>query len=888
MSFITKIFGDENQKVLDKLQPIVDKINQLEGKSKKLSNEQVREKTEEFKERLKNGESLDNILPEAFALVREAGKRALGERLFDVQILGGVALHQGKIIEMKTGEGKTIAATCPVYLNGLQGKGVHIVTVNDYLARRDTSWMGPIYNLLGLSVGCIQHEGAFLFDPKYEEPEESNKSNQFDSSEIKTVDVKHLRPVPRQEAYLADVTYGTNNEFGFDYLRGNMAWELDQIVQRELNFGIIDEVDSILIDEARTPLIISAPDTESTKMYYQFAQVIPKLEENEDYNIDEKMRAVTLTDQGIDKVENILGIKDIYNQGRVEIIHHLEQALKAQALFKRDKDYVIKNGEVIIVDDFTGRLMFGRRYSEGLHQAIEAKEGVEIKQESKTLATITFQNYFRLYKKLSGMTGTAATSAEEFRKVYNLDVVVIPTNEPMIREYMPDVIYKTEDNKFKAVVDEIKRRHERRQPVLVGTVSIEKNEKLSNLLRKANISHQILNAKHHEKEAKIIAMAGLKEAVTIATNMAGRGTDIKLGKGVVASGGLHIIGTERHEARRIDDQLRGRAGRQGDPGSSQFYVSCEDDLMRVFGGDKIKNIMDRLGLPDDQPIRHKLISKSIESAQKKVEGYNFDLRKHVLEYDDVMNRHREVIYKKRRGILENSQNLKRNVLDMIKNEIRQIVLAHTNSEDKNIWNTEEICEVVNTIFPLPHDVHSKLLEMVKSRTSLDRIREQIISYLINLAQKAYEDKEKEVGSNLTKQIEKVVLLRTIDTLWIDHLDAMDRVREGIGLRGYGQRDPLVEYKNEGYKMFQNLLASMQNNVVYSFYKIGIIKKESPMKSKNIQMQGAAKTSSEDSSKGASASSVPVRKKKIGRNEPCPCGSGKKYKYCCWAKDHGYK
>ncbi len=888
MSFITKIFGDENQKVLNKLQPIVDKINQLEGKSKRLSNKQIREKTEEFKERLKNGESLDNILPEAFALVREAGKRTLGERLFDVQILGGVVLHQGKIIEMKTGEGKTIAATCPVYLNGLQGEGVHIVTVNDYLSRRDTSWMGPIYNLLGLSVGCIQHEGAFLFDPKYEEPEESNKSNQLDSSEIKTVDVKHLRPIPRQEAYLADVTYGTNNEFGFDYLRDNMAWELDQIVQRELNFGIVDEVDSILIDEARTPLIISAPDTGSTKMYYQFARVVPKLEENEDYNIDEKMRAVTLTDQGIDKVENILGTKDIYDQERVEIIHHLEQALKAQALFKRDKDYVIKNGEVIIVDDFTGRLMFGRRYSEGLHQAIEAKEEVEIKQESKTLATITFQNYFRLYKKLSGMTGTAATSEEEFRKVYNLDVAVIPTNEPMIRKDTPDVIYKTEDGKFKAVVDEIKRRYEREQPILVGTVSIEKNEKLSNLLRKANVPHQILNAKHHEKEAKIIARAGLKEAVTIATNMAGRGTDIKLGKGVVGFGGLHIIGTERHEARRIDDQLRGRAGRQGDPGSSQFYVSCEDDLMRVFGGDKIKNIMDRLGLPNDQPIRHKLISKSIESAQKKVEGYNFDLRKHVLEYDDVMNRHREVVYKKRRNILENFQNLKKNILDMTKNEIRQIVLAHTNSEDKSIWNTEEICEVVNTIFPLPHDAHGKLLEIVKSRTSLDRIREQIISYLTNLAQKAYEEKEKEIGSNLTRQIEKVVLLRTIDTLWIDHLDAMDRVREGIGLRGYGQRDPLVEYKNEGYKMFQNLLASMQNNVVYSFYKVGIVKKESPMESKNVQMQGAAKTSSEDSSKGASVSSVPVRKKKIGRNAPCPCGSGKKYKYCCWTKDHGYK
>ena len=615
MSFLSKIIGDPNKKVLDKLQPIVEKINNLEPEFEKLSNEQLKKKTEEFKERLNKDETSDDLLPEAFAAVREAAKRTLGERHFDVQILGGIILHQGKISEMKTGEGKTLVATLPLYLNALEGKGAHLITVNDYLARRDANWMGAIYHLLGLTVGCIQHEKAFVFDPHIE-PDENET----------TVEMENLRETTRKEAYECDILYGTNNEFGFDYLRDNMALSLEDMVQRPLNFAIVDEVDSILIDEARTPLIISAPDMESANLYKTFAGIIPHLKENIDYNIDEKMKAATLTEKGIDKVEKMLGLKDIYQEKSITYVHHLEQALRAQVLFQRDRDYVVKNGQVIIVDNFTGRLMPGRRFSEGLHQALEAKEGVEIQRESRTLATITFQNYFRLYKKLAGMTGTAATSAEEFAKVYNLEVVVIPTHKPMIRQDLPDRIYKTERGKFKAIIEEIKKRNKKGQPILVGTIAIEKSEFLSALLRREGLTHQILNAKHHEQEAKIISEAGEAGTITIATNMAGRGTDIKLGKGVVEKGGLHIIGTERHEARRIDNQLRGRAGRQGDPGSTQFFISMEDEMMRVFGSDKIKNLMDRLKIPEDQPIENKLISKSIENAQAKIEGYNL-LRK---------------------------------------------------------------------------------------------------------------------------------------------------------------------------------------------------------------------------------------------------------------------
>ena len=889
-SFLSKILGDANAGELKKLEPLVEKINKLEPKIKRLSSEELKNKTEEFKKRLEGKETLDDILPEAFACVRESSRRAIGERPFDVQVVCAIALHQGKITEMKTGEGKTLAATMPLYLNALSGKGVHLVTVNDYLAKRDTSWMGPIYYSLGLSCGCIQHEGGFLYDPDYS-PEESEKSEDLENKEPKAVDVIDLRPVSRSEAYHADITYGTNNEFGFDYLRDNMVWDLSKRAQQSLHFAIVDEVDSILIDEARTPLIISAPDTESTEKYYQFARIVPKLKENEDYNVDEKMRAVTLTEAGVSKVEDILGVGNIYEQGGIELVHHLEQALRAQVLFKRDKDYVIKGGQVIIVDDFTGRLMFGRRYSEGLHQALEAKEAVEVKRESKTLATITFQNYFRMYRKLSGMTGTAATSAEEFSKVYNLEVVIIPTNKPMIRRDQPDIILKTEEAKFNAVVGEVKKRYKRGQPVLLGTVSIEKNEIIDGLLTQAGVPHQVLNAKNHEEEAQIIAKAGLKSTVTVATNMAGRGTDIKLGKGVVDLGGLFVLGTERHEARRIDNQLRGRSGRQGDPGESQFFVSLEDDLMRIFGGDRIKGVMEALKIPEDQPIENRLISRSIEEAQRKIEGYHFDMRKHVLEYDDVMNKQREVIYKRREKYLRFSYSgkLKREIIRMIKDEITQVVVAHTADLDPEAWDLEEIYEVVNTIFPLPSDAHRELIgkrDEIKAQT-----RDRLIGYLINLSKEAYAKREEEVTPDTMRQIEKAVLLQSVDTLWVDHLDAMSQLQEGIGLRGYGQQDPLVEYKNEGYRMFGQLLSSIQTQVVYSIFKVGVVmKKASPIK--EAQDKGLLKESgsfddsgtfaSGDSSKASSkdSSQEPMRVKKVGRNDPCPCGSGKKYKKCC--------
>lgn len=876
MSILDKIFGDANKRQIKKLQPLVNKVSSLEKDFEKLSNEDLRAKTNEFKKRFKSGETLDNLLPEAFAVVREASKRTLKMRHFDVQILGGIVLHQGKVTEMKTGEGKTLVATLPVYLNSLTGRGVHVVTVNEYLAQRDAEWMGAIYKFLGLTVGVILH-GQSLKE--------------------------------KQEAYKKDVTYGTNNEFGFDYLRDNMVADLDHTVQRNLDYAIVDEVDSILIDEARTPLIISAPAEESTDRYYEFARLVSKLKENEDFNIDEKMRAATLTEQGISKIEKMLGVGNIYkissSGGGLETIYHLEQALRARTLFHKDKDYVVKDGEVIIVDEFTGRLMPGRRYSEGLHQAIEAKEGVEIQRESKTLATITFQNYFRMYKKLAGMTGTAATEAEEFAKIYKLDVLVIPTNEPMIRVDLNDRIYKTHNGKFKAVAEEIKERHKKGQPVLVGTVSIENNEKLSELLDKEGIPHQVLNAKHHEKEASIIAQAGKLGAVTVATNMAGRGVDIVLGgnppdleeqKKVIGLGGLHVIGTERHEARRIDNQLRGRSGRQGDPGSSQFFVSVEDDLMRIFGSDRIKAIMETLRVPEDQPIEHSLISKSIESAQKKVEGNNFDIRKHLVEYDDVMNKHREVIYKRRKEILmaweiekarlksqeirksgsQKIKGLKQKVLEIIEAEIEQVVSIHTASDNESEWNTEEIFETIKTIFPADDSVHIKIEEFKKDAgENKDDIkaRHEIAEYLIKLAREAYERKEKDLGGNIMRQIERIILLKVIDTLWIDHLDAMANLREGIGLRGYGQRDPLVEYKKEGFLMFQNLLASIQNKIAYTIYKVGVVvKQRSPMETEKISMSGGGESKI--------SALKPEKVEKIGRNDPCPCGSGKKYKKCC--------
>ncbi|MFH1462546.1 MAG: preprotein translocase subunit SecA [bacterium] len=775
MSILNKIFGDANEKYLKGLNPLVEKINSLGPELEGFSNDGLKKKTGEFKERLKKGETLENLLPEAFALVREAAKRTLNQFHFDVQLIGGIVLHQGKITEMKTGEGKTLAATLPLYLNALEGKGAHLVTVNDYLAKRDMVWMGQIYHLLGLTTGCIVHEAAFLYDPGYFSENSAMAENSEKDAErdlvggFKVVE-SFLRPCSRKEAYSADITYGTNNEFGFDYLRDNMVYDLLQRSQRparnapattskmlagaggEFNFAIVDEVDSILIDEARTPLIISAPDMESSKFYQEFAKIIPKLDSKTDYQVDEKMKAVTLTEEGVNKVEKILGMGNIYQERGIKYLHHLEQSLRAEVLFKRDKDYVVKEGEVLIVDEFTGRLMPGRRWSSGLHQAIEAKEGVQVKPESLTLASITFQNYFRLYKKLAGMTGTAATSAEEFDKVYGLEVIIIPTNAPMVRQDLPDKIYKTEEGKFKAVVADIKERHRAGQPVLVGTTSIEKNEYLGKLLDREGIPHQILNAKHHEREGEIIAQAGRLGAVTIATNMAGRGVDIVLAgsppnpeeiQKVKELAGLYVIGTERHEARRIDNQLRGRSGRQGDPGASQFFVSLEDDLMRIFGGDRIKSLMSALKVPEDQPIAANLVSGALESAQGKIEGMNFDLRKHVLEYDDVMNKQREVFYKKRREILEKSQ------------------VEDVNSKE---------------------GLRFYILELIKKA---------------ELKEEDYEKKEKEIGEDKIRQVEKIVCLRILDMLWLEHLESMDHLRDSVRLRAYGQKDPLVEYKSEG-------------------------------------------------------------------------------------------
>ena len=919
-TFFKKFFGDPNKKVIEQLQPIVEKVNELESDIKELSDEDLKAKTGEFRERLGKDEGLDDILPEAFAVVREIARRTAGMRSYDVQVLGGIVLHQGKIAEMKTGEGKTLVATMPLYLNALAGKGAHLVTVNDYLSRRDTVWMGQVYYALGLSVGCIQHDQAFVYDPNFTVEDNNDSDKERDEKGSFEVVHEYLRPVSRREAYAVDITYGTNNEFGFDYLRDNMVQNLEEKVQRELNYAIVDEVDSILIDEARTPLIISAPAEEAVEMYNQFARMIPKLKENDDYNIDEKMRSATLTDKGISKLEQMLGVKNIYEAKGIEMVHHIEQALKAYTLFRNDRDYVVKDNEVIIVDEFTGRLMPGRRFSEGLHQALEAKEGVTIQRESRTLATITFQNYFRLYEKLAGMTGTAATSAEEFVNVYKLDVVMIPTNRVLIRKNLEDRIYKTELGKFKAVARDVKKRCEKGQPVLIGTISIEKNERLADLLEQSGVPAQILNAKNHEKEAKILAQAGKRGAVTVATNMAGRGVDIILGgnppdkaeaEKVKSLGGLHVIGTERHDARRVDNQLRGRAGRQGDPGSSRFYESMEDDLMRLFGSDRMKAMMETLRVPDDQPIEHGLISKSIESAQKKVEGNNFDTRKHVLEYDDVMNKHREVIYKKRNAVLEaweqeksqipnpksqtlltgrqaNSKlqilkkpikTLRDMVLEMVEKEIEQVVMNHTADENVENWNCEEIFETMNTIFPVPDKVHLKLEDLAKkagSEKNGAEARTVIIDYLFDLAKVAYTAKEEEVGLEVMKEIDKAVLLRTIDTLWMDHLDAIDRMREGIGLRGYGQRDPLVEYKKEAFTMFARLLDEIQNRVVYTIYKVDIVtKQESPMQRAKEKMQLAgAKKGGDDMKK------MPEQSEHIGRNDPCPCGSGKKYKKCC--------
>lgn len=880
---IQKMFGSNDREV-KKMQPIVDAINALEESIKKLTDEQLKGKTQEFRDRLQKGETTEALLPEAFAVVREAAFRVIGQRHFDVQMLGGIALHRGAIAEMKTGEGKTLTSTLPVYLNALSGKGAHIVTVNDYLAKRDCNWMGSVYHFLGISTGCILHDGGFIYEP-----------NIVDVNEV-SVEAENLRSVSRREAYGADVTYGTNNEFGFDYLRDNMVGRAEERVQRPFHFAIVDEVDSILIDEARTPLIISAPDSESTELYKKFATAIRKLNRDVDYLVDEKLKAVTITDEGISHAEKVLGIADIYNPGNIRYVHHLEQALKAEVIFQRDRDYVSKDGQIIIVDDFTGRLMPGRRYSEGLHQALEAKEGVSVQKESKTLATITFQNFFRMYEKLSGMTGTALTSAEEFVKVYKLEVVEIPTNQPAVRKDFPDIIYKTEEGKFQAIAERIKEAKNQGQPVLVGTIAIEKSEHLSMLLTREGVAHEVLNAKNHEREAQIIADAGQKGAVTIATNMAGRGTDIKLGEGAREAGGLFILGTERHEARRIDNQLRGRAGRQGDPGMSQFYISLEDELVRRFGGDKLKNMMDTLGLPDDQPIQNGIISRSIESAQTRIEGFNFDIRKHVLEYDDVMNKQREVVYKKRLEFVE-QKDIKPIVLDMMSEEVETIVSSRCVGESYE-WDTKGLAE--DMAFIALTEKEREDINRVRDNAGMDEVqkRTKMHEYLFDRVKASYNHKEEMIGATEMRQMEKYVGLRTIDEMWMNHLDEMDYMRQGIGLRGYAQRDPLVEYKKEAFGMFSGLMDTVRRNIVSMLLRMEkksqtSVQQQSSSKPNQLVYSGpegqpaqfgAIEQGSGQASGGSSQQEQPkqkpiVKNDQVGRNDPCPCGSGKKYKKC---------
>ncbi len=793
MSILKKIFGDTNDKYIKSISPLISKINSLEPEFEKITD--LKAKTQELKKRLEK-ETLDDILPEVYALVRGSAKKTLNQRHFDVQLTGGIALHQGKITEMKTGEGKTLSSTLPVCLNALSDRGVHVVTVNDYLSKRDAVWMGQIYHELGLTISCISHRSAFMYDPDHKDLDKERD----EKGGFKVID-EYLRPVSRKEAYKADITYGTNHEFGFDYLRDNMAMTAEMKVQRDLSFAIIDEIDSVLIDEARTPLIISAPDTESSKLYGEFSRIIPQLREEEHYELHEKEKAVTLTEQGVEKIEKILGLENVYQDKGTRYLHYLEQSLRAEVLFKNDRDYVVKNGEIIIVDEFTGRLMPGRRWSGGLHQAIEAKENLQVQPESLTLASISIQNYFRMYEKLSGMTGTAVTSGEEFEKVYKLEVIVIPTNQPIARKDLSDLIYKTEKEKLQAIINKIKEAHDKGQPVLIGTRSIGKNELLSALLQREGISHELLNAKQHEREGEIIAQAGKKGAVTVATNMAGRGVDIVLGGNPAVNpdeikelGGLLVIGTERHDARRIDNQLRGRSGRQGDPGVTQFYLSLDDDLMRIFGGDRIKSMMDKMKLPDGQEIQAGIINKSVESAQTKIEGMNFDVRKHLLEYDDVQNIHRTSFYKKRNEIVDSN-----------KEQLREIVL-----------------------------------KMFKDQ---------------KIDEKTFLDKEIELGDKFVDAL-RFVSLKVFDASWVSHLQELDYLKDKVRLRAYGQLDPLVEYKNEGFKMFKNLLLNIEDSIVKGMQHVRIENRQAPVRK---EVTGNSH---------------------VGRNDPCPCGSGKKYKKCC--------
>ena len=837
--FLKRFLGDNNDKEIKRMQQTVDKINAMEADLQNLTDSSLAANTDKFKERLAAGETLDDILPEAFAVCREASRRVLGMRHFDVQLIGGMCLHEGKIAEMKTGEGKTLVATLPVYLNALTGKGVHMVTVNEYLAKRDSEWMGHLYKFLGLSVGLIMHDLDFP---------------------------------ARKYAYSCDVTFGTNNEYGFDYLRDNMVISPEQMVQRDLNFAIVDEVDSILIDEARTPLIISGPGAKSTEVYARMAQAVATLRQGEDYTVDEKQKTVAPSDESVHKVEQMLGVKNLYAPENIEYSHCFNAALRAKAIMHRDRDYVVRNGEVVIVDEFTGRLMFGRRYSDGLHQAIEAKEGVKIQRESQTLATITFQNYFRMYEKLSGMTGTAKTEEDEFLKIYKLPVVVVPTNKPVIRKDEPDLIYKTKRAKYNAVANAVDELHATGRPILIGTTSITQSEELSALLKKHKVPHNVLNAKYHEQEAEIIKDAGQLGAVTIATNMAGRGTDIILGEGVAELGGLAIIGTERHESRRIDNQLRGRAGRQGDPGSSRFYLSLEDDLLRLFAAERIAKVMDKLGMEEDEPIEHSIITSSIEHAQKKVEARNFDMRKNVLEYDDVMNQQREVIYAQRRKVLKGEE-LRESIMYMIKEIIKSEMNQYANEKlYPEEWTLDGLIEDAESIYAPKGSLKKEELEAMS--------RDELGETLEKIADDNYKAREAEFSPGVMRELEKVIMLRVVDNKWMEHLDHMDMLRQGINLRAYGQRNPLVEYKIEGYNMFEEMIHQIQTDIAKLMYRVSVVTEERRQVEDRLATAQASHGDEVEAAEQKPVKKAPVRSEHIGRNDPCPCGSGKKYKNCC--------
>ena len=871
VNLLPKVFSDANERVIKKFRPMVEKVNALEPQMERLTDAELTAKTAEFRQRLLEGASLDDLLPEAFASVREAAKRTLGQRHFDVQLIGGAVLHNGQIAEMKTGEGKTLVATLTAYLNALSGKGVHVITVNDYLAKRDPVWMGPIYHLLGLSVACLQHESAYMYDP---------------SEEGSDASLRHLRPIFRREAYEANITYGTNNEFGFDYLRDNMALDSSQQVQRNRNYAIVDEVDNILIDEARTPLIISGPAEEPMQLYTTFAKMVPRLTEGEDqdYTIDDKGRNVSLTQQGMSKMEQWTKVGNLYDPDNYHMIHYIENALTAHVLKKRDKDYVVRDGEVVIVDEFTGRLQTGRRWADGLHQAVESKEGLRVQRESITYATITLQNYFRLYSKLAGMTGTAATEAEEFYKIYKLEVVSVPTNKPMLRDELPERVYQTEAARWKAVVEEIEELNRNGRPVLVGTTSIEKSEKLSEMLDKRGLRHQVLNAKMHEKEASIIAQAGRPGAITVATNMAGRGTDIILGgnpeaasisqaqwerdhQQVLEMGGLHVIGTEHHEARRIDNQLRGRTGRQGDPGSSRFYTSLEDDLMRRFGGDRIKGLLNAMKVDLDTPIENKLVTKSIGGAQVKVEAYHFDIRKHLLDYDDVLNRHREVIYSERHKVLSGAD-LRENILgSVVRTELSELVNRHMSARDMEDRNYAGLLAELRVVFPnLPPDLDSE--EALQQLSPAD-----VEELLLEHADQSYADREEQMSGENMRILERLLMLRSIDVHWVHHLTAMEGLRQGVGLHAVGQRDPLIMYKTQGHRMFQDMLQKVQSDVARSVYQASL----GP--ANGTRAKAAPPPSSPMAKVNPKGRGGTPASRKVGRNDACPCGSGKKYKRC---------